>query len=127
VNDDPLPGARVLLVEDETFVSLLLEDMLEELGCAIVGIAQTVARGVALAREATIELAVLDVNVAGEKVTPVADILRERGVPFVFSTGYGAAGLPPEWESHPVVAKPFAIEDLARALREASAARTPGS
>jgi CheY-like chemotaxis protein len=127
VNDDPLPGARVLLVEDETFVSLLLEDMLEELGCAIAGIAQTVARGVALAREATIELAVLDVNVAGEKVTPVAEILRERGVPFVFSTGYGAAGLPPEWRSHHVVAKPFAIDDLARALREASAARTPGS
>lgn len=117
-----LAGRRVLIVDDETYVAMMLEDMLQDLGCTVVGVAQNLDAGLELARRAEADVAVLDVNVGGKLITPVAQTLDERGIPLLFSTGYGAAGLGTEWRGRPVLPKPFAIEDLARALRQALAA-----
>ena len=113
----PFAGVRVLLVEDEGTVALLIEEMLEELGCEVVA---SVARLVAareIASAAEVDLAILDVNLAGERVFPVAEILRERGIPFLFSTGYGASGLPSEFARSPVLHKPFSESDLQEIIK----------
>lgn len=111
-----LRGLKALIVEDEAGVALLIEDMLGELGCEVAAWAALLARASGLARTALVDFAVLDVNLNGQPVFPVADILRERGIPFVFSTGYGANGLPEEYRGQPLVTKPFAKEDLERQL-----------
>lgn len=101
-------GRRVLVVEDESLVAMLLETILEDMGCEPVGPAATVEDGLRLAADGgRVDAALLDVNVAGRQVFPVAEALRERGVPFVFSTGYGEGGLPDEWRGHPTLQKPF--------------------
>lgn len=104
---EALAGLRVLLVEDESLVAMLIETILEDAGCAVVGPAGRVAEGLALLAEREVDAALLDVNVGGEEVFAVAEALAGRGIPFAFSSGYGAAGLPPEWSDRPVVAKPF--------------------
>jgi CheY-like chemotaxis protein len=101
----PLSGRRVLVVEDETMVAWLLEDMLADLGCAIVGPAARVNQ--ALAMLDAVDAAVLDVNLNGQMSYPVADALAARGVPFVFSTGYNKVSLPNSYQSFPVLQKPF--------------------
>lgn len=115
--ESPLAGRRILVVEDESYVALLLEDMLSEIGCEVVAMAATVEEGVALARTLTVDAAVLDVNVAGREVFPVAESLRERRIPLVFSTGYGAAAIPAHWTGAPTLAKPYATSLLEEALR----------
>ena len=114
-----LEGRRVFVVEDETYVAFLLEDMLADLGCDVMPVASTVADALARVGAGAIDVAVLDVNVAGSPVFPVAEVLQERGVPFVFSTGYGAVGLPERWRSSPVVPKPFLVDDLKAGLMRA--------
>jgi CheY-like chemotaxis protein len=113
-------GMKVLVVEDEGFVALLIEDMLQDLGCEIVASVARLQEACAIAETAQIDLAVLDVNLGGERSFPVAHILHERGVPFMFSTGYGTSGLPDEFSECPVLGKPFSAktleETLARAL-----------
>jgi CheY-like chemotaxis protein len=104
---DPLTGLRLLVVEDEALVAMALEDMLDDLGCVVVDVAGTLARGVALAAELAIDGAILDINLGGEKVFPVAERLAERGVPFVFCTGYGLAGVPDDFAKAPTLAKPY--------------------
>ena len=113
------PALRVLVVEDEAMVAMMLEDMLDDLGCQVVGPAASLAAGLELARSAPLDAAVLDVNLAGEKVFPIADALSERGVPFVFATGYGRAGLREKDTARPVVQKPYSTQDLTRTLRAA--------
>lgn len=90
----------------------LLEDYLIDLGCEVIGPALHMEDAIALAREAAIDGATLDVNIVGEKVYPVADILTERGIPFVFLTGYGAAGLRESDRGRPVLQKPHFLEPL---------------
>ena len=103
-----LNGRRVLVVEDESLVAMLLETILEDMGCTPVGPASNIDEGEAMARDtAELDAALLDVNVAGRHVFPVAEALRARGVPFVFSTGYGEGGLPDEWRGNPTIQKPF--------------------
>ncbi len=109
---DLLRGLRVLIVEDEAMLASLLEDYLTDLGCEVVGPALHMKDAIALAREAAIDGATLDVNIVGEKVYPVADILTERGIPFVFLTGYGAAGLRESDMGRPVLQKPHFLERL---------------
>lgn len=117
---DDLAGRRILIVEDESLVAILLETILEDLECEPVGPAGTVDEGLELASNADIDGALLDVNVAGELVFPVAAKLTERGIPFVFSTGYGEGGLPEEWRKNITIQKPFTeaavLEALARAM-----------
>jgi CheY-like chemotaxis protein len=111
--------ARILLVEDEALIALMLEDMLEGMDCAVTALAPRVPLGVSLAENGEFDLALLDVNVGGENVEPVANILEGRGIPFIFATGYGEAGVPLRHRERPVVAKPFRAEQLAAAIRKA--------
>lgn len=115
-----LQGRRVLVVEDESLVAMLLETILEDMGCTPVGPASNIDEGEALARdEAAFDAALLDVNVAGRQVFPVAAALKARGVPFVFSTGYGEGGLPDEWRGNPTIQKPFTEAAIRDALMKA--------
>ena len=101
-------------------ICLLVEDMLLELGCQVVGTAADVKRAIDLVqREQSIDVAILDVNLGGRQVFPVAEILAGRGVPFLFASGMGADGLPTEWLGHCSVQKPMTIEGLGTALRRA--------
>lgn len=113
---DCLVGLRVLVVEDEMLVSMLVEDMLADFGCSVVGPAPDFDAAMALATSAEIDAALLDVNVAGRPVFAVADALKARGVPFAFASGYGAAGVESDHRDAPVLQKPFRQIDLERAL-----------
>lgn len=108
----PLAGTRVLVVEDEGAIALLIEEMLEEFGCEVVASVARLATACEIAGAVQVDLAILDVNLAGERVFPVADILRGRQIPFLFSTGYGASGLPAEYAGCPVLHKPFSESEL---------------
>jgi len=113
-------GKRVLVVEDEMMIAMLVGDMLEDLGCFVVGPAHALDAALALARtESALDAALLDVNLAGQPVFEVADALRAIGVPAIFSTGYGEAGLRDIDHGAPVLQKPFLAGDLKRALDEA--------
>jgi CheY-like chemotaxis protein len=112
-------GARVLVVEDESLVAMMLADMLEEIGCTVVGPAATCARALRLLDEGQrLDLALLDVNLGGETAYGVADALSRRKVPFIFVSGYGAAGLDQGYAAAPILAKPFQPATLARAIGE---------
>ncbi len=115
---DSLTGLRVLVVEDEALVSMLIEDFLEELGCEVVGVASRLEDAMENARTLELDVAVLDVNLAGRLSYPVAQTLRARGVPVVFATGYGTEGLPAELQQAAVLSKPFRQEQLAKALSD---------
>ncbi len=114
-------GLKVLLVEDEALVAMLVEDMLAEQGCSVVAAASRLEEALAKVRDVSLDfdVAILDLNLAGETTFPVAEALARRGVPFVFATGYGAAGLPPEWRARPTLQKPFTAADVASALERA--------
>ena len=122
--DGDLKGRRILVVEDESLVAMLLETILDDLGCETVGPVSSVAEALdVVAARDDLDGGLLDVNVAGVEVFPVAASLEARGLPFVFSTGYGEGGLPDEWKGRITLQKPFteaAVEDaLARALSQA--------
>jgi len=99
-------------------VSMLIEDMLGDLGCTVVGPASRIEEAFELAKTAEIDCAVLDVNLGGQPIFPLADVLREKGAPFAFATGYGDAGLRDVDKGTPVLQKPFRESDLARILGE---------
>jgi len=113
-----LKGLRVLVVEDEMMVSMLIEDMLGDLGCIVVGPAARLDEAVELVKLGGIDCAVLDVNLGGQPIFPLADLLREKGRTFAFATGYGDAGLRDVDRGSPVLQKPFREGDLARVLGE---------
>lgn len=109
---------RVLIVEDEVLLALHLEDLLTVLGHEVVAQATRIDMAMDLARESDIDFAILDINVAGTRSFPVADILRRRGIPFVLATGYGAEGLADGYRDWPTLRKPYAQEDLERTLAQ---------
>lgn len=112
-----LLGLEILLVEDEALVAALLEDMLADFGCVLAGAAATVGEALAAVEAASeIDAAILDVNLGGEKVYPVADILVGRGVPIVFSTAYGPADLVERYPLARIIHKPYRPEALAEML-----------
>jgi CheY-like chemotaxis protein len=117
-----LERKRILLVEDEAIIAAMVEDMLTDLGATVVGPALNVRAALSLASDAEIDAAVLDVNVGGERIDAVAEILRARAVPIVFATGYGdgAAGVA---QTAPVLDKPYTEEKLAAALARALSAQ----
>ena len=111
-----LSSLKVLVVEDEALVSMLVEDMLTDLGYAIVGPAAEIEEALRLAGSADIDAALLDVNLGGRPIFPVADALKARGVPFAFASGYGEAGLSDDHRGAAVLQKPFREADLRRVL-----------
>ena len=117
-NNSALAGLKVLVVEDEMMVSMLIEDMLSDLGCTVVGPASRLDEALELAKADGIDCAVLDVNLGGQPIFPLADLLRQMGRPFAFATGYGDAGLRDVDKGSPVLQKPFREGDLARVLGE---------
>ena len=113
-----LKGKRILVVEDEALIAVMVEDMLTDMGSVVVGPAATIEQALALARSEEIDGAVLDVNVRGERIDPVADALSARGVPMLFATGYGEVRLA-SGAAATVIDKPYTQEKLARGLAAA--------
>jgi CheY-like chemotaxis protein len=113
-----LAGKRVLLVEDEPAVAMMVEDMLADLGCVPVGPALRLEEALDLARTADFDAAVLDVNMGGRTSGGVAAALATRGLPFLFATGYGRAGVPEGWAGAVVLQKPYTQVGLAEALEQ---------
>jgi CheY-like chemotaxis protein len=116
---------RILLVEDEMLVAWLLEDMLTELGCAIVGPASSVNQALAMIDAEEIDAAVLDVNLNGQMSYPIADTLAVRGVPFLFSTGYDKDTLLDGYGTFPVLQKPFHRSILSETLAKLLTLKKP--
>jgi len=114
-----LTGLRAFVVEDEALVLLTLEDMLADLGCRVVVSAQHIDEALRLAPDAAVDIALLDVNVDGTRIDPVAQVLAARGIPILFVTGYEAPSLPYGLAGTARVAKPFQLGDLAAGLRQA--------
>jgi DNA-binding NtrC family response regulator len=109
-------GRRILVVEDEALVAMLVEDALMDAGFGIIGPAATVEEAMRLLDQERPDAVVLDLNLAGETSTPVADAAAARGIPYVIATGYGAAGLPPGHQKAMVLAKPYDPSDLTAVL-----------
>ncbi|ATY34257.1 response regulator [Sphingomonas psychrotolerans] len=103
-------GLRVLVVEDEPVVAMFLEDILQGLGCETVGPAGRLTEGLALAEHEILGAAILDINLAGERSTPIAAALLRRGIPVAFASGYGAA--PEGFERLPLIEKPYREADI---------------
>lgn len=114
-----LAGVRVLVVEDEGLVALMVEEMLEELGCELAASVGNVLQAEEAVRSGVIDIALLDINLAGETTFGFARELIRRPIPFVFSTGYGNAGLPLDLQDRLVLTKPFTPGDLRRAIEHA--------
>jgi DNA-binding response OmpR family regulator len=113
-----LAGRRILVVEDEMLISLLIEDILADQDCVIIGPFDRVAAALGAAQNEDLDAALLDVNVAGVKIYPVAEVLAARGIPFMLLSGYGADAIPsghPDWRA---CSKPFRPEDLVDGLLE---------
>src|SRR5439155_22855 len=107
------------VVEDALMIRMLLEDMLAELGYTVAAEAGRIEEALQAAKTADFDLAILDVNLDGEPVLPVADALVARGMPFVFATGYGERGVPGPYRDRPMLKKPFQMEGLKQMLQTA--------
>jgi CheY-like chemotaxis protein len=107
---------RALVVEDEALVAMLTEDMLEEIGFEVCGSVDNLSAGLRAAAESVADVAILDVNLHGDYSFSIADVLRRRGVPFIFVSGYAADGLAPGYRDVPIVQKPFTADSLRHAL-----------
>lgn len=108
-----LSGRRILLVEDESLVAALAEDLLLDAGCEVI-LAMRLDEAMVLAADDEVELGILDVNLGTERSYPVADLLRARGKPVIFATGYGREGLNGAYQDVPVLQKPYRADELLR-------------
>lgn len=113
------PAKRILVVEDELMIRMLLEDMLGELGYTVAAEAARIEEALEAAKNADFDIAILDVNLNGQPISPVADALVARGMPFVFATGYGERGLPEPYRDRPTLKKPFQMDGLKQMLQTA--------
>jgi CheY-like chemotaxis protein len=118
------PRGSVFLVEDEVMIRMMVADMLDELGYTVAAEAGEIDEAMRLAQSTFFDLAILDVNVNGKVISPVAEVIKARNRPFIFATGYGSSGLPEEYRDRPALQKPFQLETLGRmidtALRSAA-------
>ncbi len=107
---------RVLVVEDEALVAMFVEDMMTDIGHEVGAVVSRMAEALDAASTGTFDFAIIDVNLDGKPSYPIAELLKERGIPFAFATGYGANGLNPKFAGTPVLSKPFARADLQKLL-----------
>jgi DNA-binding response OmpR family regulator len=112
-------GGSVFLVEDEVMIRMMVADMLEELGYKVAAEAGDIAEAMRLAQSTEFDFAILDVNVNGKVISPVADLIKAKGRPFIFATGYGSSGLPEQFRDRPALQKPFQIDALSRTIETA--------
>jgi CheY-like chemotaxis protein len=110
------PGGSVFLVEDEVMIRMMVADMLEELGYSVAAEAGEINEAIKLAQSAEFDIAILDVNVNGKVISPVAELIKARNRPFIFATGYGSSGLHEQYRDRPALQKPFQLETLARLI-----------
>ena len=117
---------RVLVVEDEALISMLIEDMLADIGCKCVDVAASVEGAMEVLTKAAPDFAMLDINLNGKRSFPIADILLSREIPFIFLSGYGSRGLAEAYAGAKVLQKPFQLGDIETALADVfgCAART---
>jgi len=118
-----LDGLKVLLVEDEAIIAMMVEELLGEMGCRVVGLAGELAQAFELAEREAFDCAILDVNLGGRRVDPFVDHLKARGAPFIFATGYGVEGVREEDRAWPVLLKPINGPRLGEALGRLQLAR----
>jgi len=116
-NGEPLAGRRVLIVEDDPFIAMAVEETLVDFGLTIAGVARNLREAVHLAKVADFDIALLDVNIGHETIDGVAEAVDARGKPFVFTTGHGRAGLPEAYRERAIVEKPFYVDEILNALR----------
>jgi len=111
-----LGGRRVLVVEDEYLLAMDLTERLQELGVEVIGPAATVGGAIVLLEANQVDGAILDINIRGERVYPVADRLKQKNIPFVFTSGYSSELEPDAYASIPRCIKPTDFETVARLL-----------
>jgi len=116
----------VLVVEDEALIAMMIAEMLAELGYDSVERASHSAQAFTFIQEQPFDVAILDVNLNGTETFPIADALRQRGVPFIFATGYGAVGIAHRGSDDPVLEKPFTQRQLGQALNAVLGERAVG-
>jgi CheY-like chemotaxis protein len=122
------PWLRVLVVDDETLITFLIEEMLADLDCHMVGPAYELSAALEMARGAEFDCAILDFNLAGKATGEVADVLRVRGLPFAVASGYAGLDFGPAFEAAPVLQKPFDSDHLTTVIKQLAGAihRPPG-
>ena len=113
----PAKAKRILVVEDEPMIRMLLEDMLGELGYTVAAEAAGIEEALEATKNADFDLAILDADLKGQPALPVADVLVTRGTPFVFATGYGE--VPEPYRGWPMLTKPFQMDGLKQMLQSA--------
>jgi CheY-like chemotaxis protein len=113
------PKHRILVTEDEAMVGMLLEDMVSDGGGEIIGPVARFEEALALAQAAEFEIAILDLNLNGTLSYPIAEVIRNRGIPIIFATGYGTDGLREDFRGYPTLQKPFSQDDFAQAVKAA--------
>lgn len=116
--DGPHTLAQVFIVEDETLLAMLIEDILEVLGYATAFHASRLDAGLQYAMSGEYDVAILDINIIGGTSFPIAAAIAERGIPFLFCSGYGRLGIPKDWEHKQCIAKPFSATQLEDALND---------
>jgi DNA-binding response OmpR family regulator len=111
-----MAAGTVFLVEDEAMIRMMVADMLEELGYHVAAEAGEINEAIRLAGTTEFDIAILDVNVNGKVISPVAELIKARNRPFIFATGYGTQGVPEDYRDRPALQKPFQIETLAEVI-----------
>lgn len=124
---DTLAGRRVLIVEDEVLIGLVLEDLLDTLGCIVVGNATTIEEAGQLVRETTFDVAIVDVNVGSTPVFSLADMILANGIPVIFATGMLPEALPERFRGCAVLEKPYAYANVEAMLKHAISSEIPTS
>jgi CheY-like chemotaxis protein len=120
---DKTVGKRVLVVEDEAMIRMLLADMLGDLGYTVAAEAGRLEEAIKLAKDAAFDFAILDLNLNGQPIAPVVEALIARGLPFAFATGYGERSVPEAYRGRPMLQKPFQTEALGRVMASLTAAK----
>lgn len=112
-----LRGKRILIVEDSPVVGPFTADLLEELGCVVVGPAPNMAAAWELIDSETVDGAMMDVHIRGERIFPLCEALAAQGVPFVLTSGYADWSMAEKWERRPRLQKPYTLGDVEEALK----------